>query len=402
MDPSLNVGIDHNAMALISQLIQQQFAQVCSGLEQEFQNRDRQMQEEFQLAVECLSTSNTNLGVCTHDNPSEREAARVPVQQTSGATRLLSPSGSANQPPLYQVPAVSVSLSHANPLPSTRFPKKRMKPYQLSKYDKWEDDKGLKDSILIHIHYLWGLPDPSSIPYDPPADVLDSFSRRFSSPEEVNNHGTEPLIQPSEVTVQPWKYPLKKGRSIAFIHCFEDTVVGLIRATMARYGLPIWCPDLHQLATSTYNTAHKIVAVETYRQALIMCAYDSYGVEQKWSSRMDVLYQVYNHYVHHSFCVQYDMEARSPGILWETDELSAVRRKFIDDNGYPERYKLLLSPKATSDDECDPANSFVGRRPVFYIKKHPERSKDAEAFIQQLDQQWELVLESAPNHHVSE
>lgn len=55
------------------------------------------------------------------------------------------------------------------------------------------------------------------------------------------------------------------------------------------------------------------------------------------------------------------------------------------ENNYPRRYLRLASPKATSDDELDPAKSKVRNKRVHLINVRPERSKKATRFLRKLD-----------------
>lgn len=51
----------------------------------------------------------------------------------------------------------------------------------------------------------------------------------------------------------------------------------------------------------------------------------------------------------------------------------------------------MCDPKATSDDEPDPAGSKVNGKPVHFINKRPERSVAAERFIRILDSERETA-----------
>lgn len=61
------------------------------------------------------------------------------------------------------------------------------------------------------------------------------------------------------------------------------------------------------------------------------------------------------------------------------------RREWVTQNGFADRYEAYLTAKATSDDERDELGGKVGSRPIFWIKRRPERSAEAEAMIRALD-----------------
>lgn len=62
------------------------------------------------------------------------------------------------------------------------------------------------------------------------------------------------------------------------------------------------------------------------------------------------------------------------------------RLEFLKGNGYPQRYQDLIQVKATSDDEVDPTGLKINRHQVYWIKKRPERSAEAEIFLRLLDE----------------
>ena len=72
--------------------------------------------------------------------------------------------------------------------------------------------------------------------------------------------------------------------------------------------------------------------------------------------------------------------------LKKTSQIADARLKFLKDNNYPRRYRRLIDPKATSDDEADPKGSVKDGQKVFYIKRQQERSAGAEEFIRRLDE----------------
>lgn len=59
--------------------------------------------------------------------------------------------------------------------------------------------------------------------------------------------------------------------------------------------------------------------------------------------------------------------------------MAAARLKFLEENGYPRRYRALVDPKATSDDEYDP------KQKAWIIKRRPERSVKTNRWVRILD-----------------
>ncbi len=205
-----------------------------------------------------------------------------------------------------------------------------------------------------------------------------------------------------------------KGRIAGQARLIEEHRLGYIQACLSRFGMQRWCPDLCQSAYSLYNSACRIIAIDTFKQALISHTYIHISLNTIYTSNMDILIKLYDHFVFHYLLVRYRREARQPGsvqkelqsnpmyqgrirvgflicLWWRgqlTDfplQLAAARLKFLIENGYPQCYRDLVDPKATSDDEHD------ADKKVYLIKHRTERSPEAEKFYRILDRKREEV-----------
>jgi hypothetical protein len=70
--------------------------------------------------------------------------------------------------------------------------------------------------------------------------------------------------------------------------------------------------------------------------------------------------------------------------------------KFLKENGFPARYQRAIHPRATSDDEVDKAGLKINNQPVYWIKRRPERSVEAETFIRRLEEIREESVRYSP------
>jgi hypothetical protein len=68
----------------------------------------------------------------------------------------------------------------------------------------------------------------------------------------------------------------------------------------------------------------------------------------------------------------------------------------LEANGYPQRYRDLIDPKATSDDEIDPDGRTIKNNKVYWIRRRPERSANAETWIRLLDKKREQDMRRDP------
>jgi hypothetical protein len=172
----------------------------------------------------------------------------------------------------------------------------------------------MQEAFLFHIWVLWGLVDPKTVPYDPPADVLSTFSLRFKNDDQLQQQRSmEPLIRPQTVAINVWDDASVRGRNMMTFEEFDEGLLGHMKSTMARFGLTRFCPDLRESPRSLYNKAHRIVAVESFKQGLIGCMYATFNANSHWASRTEDLVKIYDHHVHYFLRERYRLEKRKAG-----------------------------------------------------------------------------------------
>ncbi|TFK20877.1 hypothetical protein FA15DRAFT_561144, partial [Coprinopsis marcescibilis] len=175
------------------------------------------------------------------------------------------------------------------------------------------------------------------------------------------------------------------------------------------YAVPSWGPNFQESLYSLFNLAIRIIALDTFKQALTASAYSFLGTTGTHANNMDVLLKIYDHIVHYCFCLLYMKDGHNPGSVeaagkanpqyQASGRLTKDRIKFLKHNAYPQQYQDLIDSKATSDDELDPKGSRVNGRAVCFIAKQPERSAKAEAFICKLDKLCELAAQLQSQQH---
>jgi hypothetical protein len=83
-----------------------------------------------------------------------------------------------------------------------------------------------------------------------------------------------------------------------------------------------WCPDLHQTPYALYNAACRVVALDTFKQALVSHAYAHLAPNLSYIKDMVLLVKMYDHFVHHYLYNQYKKECHAPGSVRACDEAS--------------------------------------------------------------------------------
>ncbi|KAF9548194.1 hypothetical protein CPC08DRAFT_823532 [Agrocybe pediades] len=436
---SNNVSALQDLRAEFESILQAQMAKMAETFQErearalaEWQDRERVLQEEKRLLHSELSNlreafekvgmqGNSMPGVIIQEPEQCEEAIFEGVQTPPrrGAAKLATPvKGKAPRSP-YVRPETPDSASRTpKRAPQTRKstkptqkakqtasavyedPVKKAKQYQLLASEFTPSTAKLRDAMLTHIRAISGLTDASSFPPQPTVEVLERFNKEFKDDDTVEKRRLNGpnLITKSSVVFQPYSPVQTRQRTRARVGQIEQHILSYVDAMLCRFGLPVWGPNYQESPYSLFNSAVRIVALDTFKQALISHAYAFLGVSAKHADNMDLLLKVYDHVVHFYLYGHYLKEMRRPGSLEAEGKLNPTyqarkrlaeqRRNWLEDNGFG-RYLDLIDAKATSDDERDPDEGKINGRDIFYIKRRPERSAAAELFIRRLAQAME-------------
>jgi hypothetical protein len=171
--------------------------------------------------------------------------------------------------------------------------------------------------MRLHIRLLWGLFDAKNIPKLPEEKMLTKFKKRFLTEESLEDfQSREPLVAISLVKVTSTKLG-KIGSQLALI---EEHIISYIQGCLARFGMTSWGPDLRETAYSLYNSACRIIALDTFKQALVSHAYASTRPNLKYAKDMALLIKIYDHIVHQYFYSRWRRDIQRPGSVAAEDE----------------------------------------------------------------------------------
>jgi hypothetical protein len=208
-------------------------------------------------------------------------------------------------------------------------------------------------AMKLHIRLLWRLYDPKDPPPTPDEGALQNFNARFHSETSVMEaRGGIPLISPSLVQVGSISIT-DRSQVATQLRRIEEHIIEYIQACVSRFGLVIWCPDLRQSPYALYNAACRIIALDTFKQALISHAYAHLAPNQAYAKDMILLIKLYDHFVHHYQQKRYKKECRIPGSVRATDEASPQYRGRLRVFQYFIRHSLY-SPDLPSARRCSP------------------------------------------------
>lgn len=175
--------------------------------------------------------------------------------------------------------------------------------------------------MKLHCRLLWRLYDPKQAPPTPDDRTLETFSLRFrseSSLMEARAGGS--LVVPDLVCVGVSM--IDRGVIASQLRRVEEHIIDYIRACISRFGLYKWGPDLRQTPYALYNAACRIIALDTFKQALVSHAYAHLAPNLAYAKDMVMLVKLYDHFIHHYLQERYRRECRLPGSVRATDETS--------------------------------------------------------------------------------
>ena len=171
--------------------------------------------------------------------------------------------------------------------------------------------------MALHLRIMWGLLDANQVPQNPLDIVVNEFNMRFSNETQLytsQSSGRE-LIPRHLVQIGMAMSAVQHGRIANQARLVEEHMLEYIQACLAKLGLVYWCPDLRISAYSLYNAAHRIVALDTFRQALISHTYLHLSPNIAYATSTPVLIRLFDHFVFHYMKSRYLKEGRHPGTV---------------------------------------------------------------------------------------
>jgi len=183
-----------------------------------------------------------------------------------------------------------------------------------------------QQALRLHIRLLWGLFSSKDIPTLPDDKTLAQFNERFLTKKSFEGYQSrKPLIPISLVKVTSTKI----GRIGNQLGLIEEHIISYIQGCLARFGMTSWGPDLRQTAYSLYNAACRIIALDTFKQALISHTYASVRPNLRYANDMPLLIKIYDHIVHQYFYSRWRRDIQRPGSVAAGDETNPAYRARI-------------------------------------------------------------------------
>ncbi|EJD37361.1 hypothetical protein AURDEDRAFT_173635 [Auricularia subglabra TFB-10046 SS5] len=258
-------------------------------------------------------------------------------------------------------------------------------------------------ALYLHIRILWGIIAPAAVPSLPSDGDIATFDQRYTSIDQVLALRNSPNVRtPSNNNMVQKIVELRADFTSTSARAKQasrvpETALRFMLGQLAKYGLRAWRPNFNEGPYSLYNSTHRFVALDTFRQLVVSLAYDHMAVDKAYLDQMLLLTQVYDHYVHFRIFKIWEREQKYPGAAqaeMERDTILARRRKtanergdFLDERGYPKWVvELIGNPEATSDDEEGRAKIGGKVMAVLWIREKEERADIFTKLVRWIDQ----------------
>ncbi|KZW01324.1 hypothetical protein EXIGLDRAFT_603024, partial [Exidia glandulosa HHB12029] len=242
-----------------------------------------------------------------------------------------------------------------------------LSPVSLAANSQWSLDS-FQTAFYLHLRILWGIIEVTDIPEPPDVDTLETFGQRFQDVDEVietrNIHVHVPAA--NNAMLERMKKlrgdPSSASKNAKQAARISDVVLGYFFALLTLFKLRRFNPDFRQSPSSTYNLAHRLIAIDTWRQALAAGAYDSMGANKALIDDFLLWIRCADHFIHFYIFHIYEREQKYPGITVEIQEranrrgrqqrLARGRVEWLKTAQYPKRVlDLIGNIDGTSDDE---------------------------------------------------
>lgn len=191
--------------------------------------------------------------------------------------------------------------------------------------------------MILHIRLLWKAPDPTTVPTPPAAEFKAAFSRRFKDlklVEERSGAGPSVIERVSSDKLDALRDLPATGKIVRDMRRIDQNVISVIFSYLANYGFTAWKPDLTETSTSLWNTACKIVAIDSFKQAMASHGYHFLQPNADYMSNHVLLSDIYNQFVWVHMKGLHELELRRTGAVAEKAVTGEVYRRRKAVSGY--------------------------------------------------------------------
>lgn len=157
--------------------------------------------------------------------------------------------------------------------------------------------------------------------------ILQLFAARFSSEAALYScQDGPPLVPLTLIQIGLSISITKTGRIANSVRMVEEHILEYMQAYLAWFGLTHWAPDFRQTPYSLYNSACRIVALDTFKQAIVSGAYNYLNPKKSYIKDAELLIKLFDNFVFFYLYSRYRKEIRNTGCVKAGDEANPAYR----------------------------------------------------------------------------
>uniref|UniRef100_A0A0W0G6D2 Uncharacterized protein n=1 Tax=Moniliophthora roreri TaxID=221103 RepID=A0A0W0G6D2_MONRR len=244
-------------------------------------------------------------------------------------------------------------------------------------------------ALITHIRILAKFFEEDVVPKPPVSDLVSAFEKKLST-NQIYKGLSRPVSQTEITEIRGHIDKLRSEGSaksasthLRNIATVADDKLSNSLVAVVKFGLSQWWPDYTGNFNMPYNNAHCSIALSTFQDAVVHHAYNHLQPIQSQVANIDLLIQMYDHYVHFYLKKQVILELRKPGELkkrLDMMNLQEDRFAYLKNQGFPEPVcNLFCHPQSTSEDEWNP------EKQCYWIKSKPGCAEKVTAFAREID-----------------
>ncbi|KAJ3795743.1 hypothetical protein GGU11DRAFT_836549, partial [Lentinula aff. detonsa] len=305
------------------------------------------------------SSPTSALGKKRYREESDRDDSSSPRKEAKNTKKNRSNHLSSQSSPSSSGQSSTNLAGDANNAPADSFPNAINRPSQHSSspatgrkvYHVFRKDleeatggvarfKSTQVALQAHVRLLSLALTADKVPQCPSVETVLNFETKV-----LANSSPQSLLERTFLQVNPQSEAVRQnflqlrnltqalpGGSIGSkIATISENQVRLIFARVSSVGLNSWTPDFLGSVSSLWNELHESIALDTFRQACMNRAYETFGVEMKFVLNSELAIGLYRNFVFHHLLNNIRKEQKNPGAVQKELDLSKVykRRKHV-------------------------------------------------------------------------
>ncbi|TDL13478.1 hypothetical protein BD410DRAFT_735326, partial [Rickenella mellea] len=205
-------------------------------------------------------------------------------------------------------------------------------------------------ALELHLNILWGVVSVTNPPPQPHPTTISYFNASLNGVQGI--HGIAKLVGQASITPHVMatvanlksdvlKAKVKSNLARDISRVLEAHIVEMFRG-VSGLGLEVWQPDFTGSPDSIYNSAHELVALQSFRTVLTTGGYNFLQPDLRFATDAHLHRKLYRHIIFSYQRKRLELESREAGGLAERNKMTNVYARRLKVCGYLMMLEILL------------------------------------------------------------